>query len=190
VHGGFIGVNFACFPCDGTEPPTNGEVINSVFHGTFIGVFLANTTDAVVMGNHMSGGVSLPVFGGLPSKGILAQADPLTPLTPAGSTIISGAQIEENHVHDNDGFGIKLDAVTDSVVQGNKVHANTIDGIALVSVTFPAGPTTVGSTGNEITDNTSTGNGGFDLSHDGTSSPNTWSGNQCVTKSGADIPTC
>ena len=178
VLGGFIGVNFACGDCDqaggGSEPPTNGEVKGSVFHGTVIGVLIANSTDAEVDNNHMSGGVSLPpeVHGFGPftidSKGISADAD------FGSGTIVSGVKIEDNHVHDNDGLGIRLKGVTTSVVEGNEVHTNTGHGIALV------GFDSTGSTGNAITDNISTGNGGEDMFQDGDSSPNTWQSNQCV----------
>ncbi len=188
VQGGFVGVNFACDVCDGTELPTNGEVKFSTIHGAFIGVFLANTTSARVVRNHISGGVSLPDFGGIDSKGILGQVTPKQPLEIDGFTVVTNAVIDGNHVHDNDGFGIKLDGVTDSVVKNNQVHVNAEDGIALFVATDP-NPDVI-STGNDITDNAATGNGGFDLFHDGGSTGNTWTGNTCGTKSGGDIPAC
>ena len=192
VHGGFVGVNFACDVCNGLEDPTNGEVKDSVFHGTFIGVFLANTTDAKVEDNHMSGGVLISCtvatcgfLFDLPSKGILGQVTPKTPLANEGFTVVTNVTIEGNHVHDNDGFGIKLDGVTDSEVKNNEVHVNAMDGIALIEITEGVDPD-IPSTGNEIKDNTSTGNGGFDISHDTNSTGNIWSGNTCESSSGTE----
>ena len=190
IHGSFVGVNFSCpSPCSGVEPPTNGVVKDSVIHGAFIGVFFANTTDGTAESNHISGGVALPDFGGIPAKGILGQIAPLDPLpTPPGGTVVSGLIIKENHIHNIDGTGIKLEGVTGSEVTQNDVHVNTINGIALLAISIGGPP--IGSTGNDIKDNASTGNGGTDLIHDGTSSPNLWENNTCDTDSGADIPTC
>ncbi len=138
----------------------------------------------------MSGGINAEDRGAgfdlIDSKGISADADWPSP------SLVTGVKIMRNHIHDNDGFGIKLDGVTNSEVKGNEVHVNTEDGIALFVATDPTPD--VASTGNEIKDNVATGNGdgatSFDLSHDGGSSPNTWEDNQCVTKAGADIPAC
>ena len=69
-------------------------------------------------------------------------------------------------------------------VSDNTVTDNGWHGIRLGS----------GSTGNQVSDNTATGNGDgisfFDLFHDASSTPNTWEDNTCGTKSGADIPLC
>jgi len=195
IHGGFVGVNFACGVCDGTEPPTNGEVKNSVIQGAFIGVFLANTTDATVQDNHISGGVELNCTVAtcgfdfdIPGKGILAQSQPKTPLTTDSLSVVTNALIQGNHVHDTDGFGILLQGATDSEVKTNDVHLNTKDGIALLVAEDPVPD--IPSTGSLIQGNTSTGNGGDDLSHDVGSTPNTWTDNICETKTGADIPAC
>ena len=47
-----------------------------------------------------------------------------------------------------------------------------------------------GPDANLIEENTVTGSGTFDLFHDAASTLNTWNGNTCGTKSGADIPDC
>ena len=157
---------------------TNGVVKGSVFHGAFIGVLIADSTKAEVIENHMSGGVDVTCLAGdcaavpvtLESKGI----------SVGGFTNVTGAKIAKNHVHDNT-VGIRLADVTGSEVSDNEVHVNTADGIRLQAA----------STGNTITNNTSTGNGDgattFDMFHDGGSSPNFWSGNKCASRSGADI---
>ena len=78
---------------------------------------------------------------------------------------------------------IVFDDVIDSTVSSNHVMNNTIDGI-LLRTAF------AGSTGNIVESNLTSGNGNFDLVHEGSSTPNTWVGNGCETKSGADIPDC
>lgn len=179
VQGGFIGVNFACAPCpDVLDGPTNGEVIESIFHGTFIGVLIANSIDATVEENHMSGGVDVICLAGdcdtgpvtLSSKGISAGGF---------GAPVSDIDITDNHVHDNT-VGIRLSGVVDSEVSRNEVHVNSQDGILVVS----------SSTGNEIKDNVATGNGDgtsfFDPRHDGSSTGNVWTGNVCDTSSGAE----
>lgn len=208
VHGGFIGVNFACGLCDGSEVPTNGDIRQSTFTGNVIGILIANSTDALVKSNHVSDTVDLQPadnpfgFFTIGSKGISVDSD-----FGAGNTV-SGVVVKENHVHDSESIGIRVKAdnasiTFDILVEGNLVHDNGSDGILLVDaddsevtenlVNDNGGrgiALTSDSEGNDITDNGATGNTGFDLLFDETGDGNTWVGNTCGTKSGGEIPAC
>jgi len=207
VHGGFIGVNFACGDCDGGEAPTNGKIEHSTFTGQQpIGILIANSTKAEVKENHVSRGLDLPPdlnpFGAfiIGNKGISVDSD-----FGSGGNVVTGTKVRNNHVYDNEGIGIRVLAVATTTtsgieVKGNLVHDNDSDGILLVDadasklkdnlVNDNGGKgiaLTSGSTGNTITDNGATGNTGDDMSHDGTSTGNTWAGNTCGTSSGVEI---
>ena len=173
VHGGVIGVNIGCSPCDGSGAPnTNVKVRNSTFTQTSFAVDIFSTTDSTISNNHFSNGV------GIAPKAIVASCGFCDVAVPR-----SGIKIFNNYIHDYPGgTGILLRAVVDSKVSGNQVRDNGT-GIALFQI---AGS---GSTGNLIKNNITSGNG-VDLFHDGTSSPNTWKNNSCVTRNGADIPAC
>ncbi len=202
VVGGFVGVNFACGSCDGTEPKTNGKVEKSIFVRTFIGVLVANSDDATIKNNIMADGVTVICPAGfcaavpitLDAKGISIGGFGI-PIT--GTNVIKNElfnndglglraidadtmNIRDNHVHSNTGDGILLDDGDTSTISKNRVTNNGGDGISL----------TAGSIGNAITKNRADDNTGTDLIHDVGSSPNTWTLNSCVTKSGADIPAC
>ena len=205
VHGGFIGVNFACGDCDGSEDPTNGVIKQSTFTGNVIGILIANSTDALVKANHVSDTVDLQAadnpFGNfiIGSKGISVDSD-----FGAGNTV-SGVVIKENHVHDSESIGIRVKAAggsttSDITVDGNLVHDNGSDGILLVDaddseitenlVNDNDGrgiALTTGSTNNDITDNGATGNPDDDMFHDGPSTGNTWDGNTCDFSSGVEV---
>lgn len=97
-------------------------------------------------------------------------------------TAVVNSHISENYVHDNGRDGIRFIDGDNSLVSDNIVTNNGWHGIRLGS----------SSTGNQVSDNTATGNGDgvtyFDLFHDASSSPNFWDNNTYGTKSGADIP--
>jgi len=97
---------------------------------------------------------------------------------------VTTSWISRNYLHDNGRDGIRFLNGDNSHVSDNTVTDNGWHGIRLGS----------GSTGNQVSDNTATGNGDgisfFDLFHDASSTPNTWEDNTCGTKSGADIPLC
>lgn len=199
VHGGFIGVNFACGDCNAVEPPTNGVVKESTFTGNIIGILIANSTDALVKGNHVSSVNQTAPFA-IGSKGISVDSD-----FGGGGLVVTGVELKDNHVHDNEGIGIRLLAVgttttSDILVEDNIVLDNGSDGILLVDAddseikgnlvndnTGRGIALTNDSTGNDITDNGATGNTGDDMSHDGTSTGNTWAANTCGTSSGAEV---
>jgi parallel beta-helix repeat protein len=104
-----------------------------------------------------------------------------------GISLASGTtkcKVVQNTVSDNGARGIVLtDDAADNQITNNKVLSNGLDGIALLvaNVGFD------GCKGNHIINNTSLGNGSWDLFHDALSTPNTWRSNTYVTKSGADI---
>lgn len=200
VDGGFIGVNFACGSCDGTEAPTNGVVRGSTLANNRIGVLIANSTDATIQGNEITG-ADADFFSAAIRIGFLPNADTrIAGNELHGNTIgifvaVSGIPtfdmtIENNHVHDNIRDGMVLLNLHDSEISGNLVEDNGGHGIALFD-----------STDNEVTGNTALGNGGFfstlvifkiggtfDMfQHDPSSIPNTWSGNTCGTSLGTGI---
>jgi len=195
VVGGFIGVNFACGSCDGTEPKTNGKVEKSIFVRTFLGVLVANSDDATIKNNIMADGVKSPSpIGLIDAKGISIGGF---------GVAITGTKIKNNEIFGNDGLGIRAIDGDDLKIEKNFVHSNTSDGILLVDgddskltkniVTNNGGDgisLTSGSTGNKIKDNRADDNTGTDLIHDGGSTPNVWKDNSCFDKSGADIPIC
>lgn len=176
ITGGWIGVNFACGSCDGTEDPTNGEVKDSILSENVIGVLIANSIYAGIKNNEIKeAGTVICGFCGpatIFSKGVSAGGF---------GVIVSGVIIEDNVIHDNEGIGIQLWDVDGSEVFGNVVTENDQHGISLI----------IGSTGNEVTSNLAEENGDgsiyFDMFHDGASTPNEWEGNSCLTSSGADI---
>lgn len=186
VDGGFIGVNFACGTCDGTEAPSNGVVKNSSFTDNFIGVEIANSTDAEIKENKISGaafaGIEIDFLVNIGTKISKNEIFDSGGFMDFGFGIIvafptSDLEIKKNYVHDNFSDGILLKNVDDSKISKNTVKDNGGDGVSLES----------GSTGNEIKKNTATGNDDTDMMHDGTSTPNTWTINTCGTSSGADI---
>ena len=211
VDGGFIGVNFACSgPCDGPEPPTNGVVTGSTFAHNFIGALVANSSDATIVGNEVSGvhrgirvgfaGNAAQVSGTIVegntvhdnNHGILVWAGVEPPSADPGeataSAPTSGIQVINNNVLGNDTDGIVLVNTDDSIISGNTAAANGGNGLALL----------FGSTGNQVALNTAFGNDGAgtplfatrgtaDGFHDASSTPNTWLNNSFGTSSGDDI---
>lgn len=203
VTGGFIGVNFACGLCDGTELPTNGLVNGSTFtDNSFTGVLIANSTDARIRSNKFTGagfvGISVEF---LASPGIRISGNELSEnfigiFVAADSQPTLNMKIEDNYVHNNILDGIVLLNVHDSEISANVVDDNGGHGIAL----FDSGHIT----SNSVTGNAASGNG-FDISflaiifgavggppfvdmyHDPSSTPNIWSGNTCLTSSGAEV---
>jgi parallel beta-helix repeat protein len=105
VDGGWIGVNFA-FDTVG-DPPTNGIVKDSTFTGnSFIGVFIANSTSAMVKGNTITDtGWLAGIYAGSFGSG----------------QVVTGVVIEDNEVSGGTGYGIALAGVDNSVVSRNRV---------------------------------------------------------------------
>lgn len=203
VDGGFIGVNFACGSCDGSEAPTNGVVKESSFANNFIGVLIANSTDANLEENEISGavlwGIRIGFSGAVTVTGTeISESDLHDNLVgifvavPGVPTV--GMKITENSVHDNTFDGMALLNLHDSEISENVVEDNGGHGIALFD-----------STDNEVAENTALGNGSvgtilaffgfgipftpvFDMfQHDPNSIPNIWEENTCGTSLGTGI---
>ena len=208
VLSGFVGVNFACDLCDGTEAPTNGVVKDSTFSNNFNGVLVANSTNASVRNNVIKDGDPSLIFAAFgvnaPSKGINIDFQP-TSGTEISANEISGhgigirAQLAPHVGHPVGLHPIAEDFHSDLEIIGNNIHNNTSDGMfldntinSLISdnqVLFNNGrgiALELNSTGNTISGNLVAGHT-VDLFHDGTSTPNTWSDNTFGTSSGADI---
>ena len=199
VDGGFIGVNFALDPNGGE---TNGVVEDSIFTDNFAGVLIADSSDATVKDNEISGacnGIKVG-FGFSPPTptGIKLSENELSENIVGISAFVFGQrtfdiEIKENDIRDNESDGILLLNVHDSKISENVVEDNGANGIAL----FDSGLIIA----NELEENTALGNGGgispilclffglcgtFDMLHDVTST-NNWEENTCGTSSGADI---
>ena len=175
ILGGFVGVNFACDPCDGSEPPTNGRIEHNTIVGTFDnGILIANSTNASIEQNTIAG------------AGFAAIQLGFSP-----STTVSGVTVHKNTVVGNTDDGILVHrGATGNTLSHNTVVGNGDNGIAVWS----GASNSATSTSNTITKNEAVLNGDgvsfFDLFHDGGSSPNAWVNNTCITKLGADIPAC
>jgi len=142
IIGGFVGINFACGVCDGSELPTNGTIKRCTISDTGDnGILLANTTNALVTNNVISGAA----FGG-----IQLGFDTTTPVTDvqvvknviigtsfggafgAGILLIRGAfgnTIRNNVILDSAGNGITVDEAAlepfDNTIRNNISNANT-----------------------------------------------------------------
>ena len=166
VHtvGGFVGVNFACTACDGSEPPTNGVVKYSSISGTFDnGVLLANTTEARVEHNVIAGAG----FVGIQVGFIVA-----TPVT--GAEIVQNVVTGVANAPNPPNHGIALTrGSSGSTVKENIVTGSLGDGV-FIGV-LGAGS----SSGNTIEQNFSNGNAGFGYLDDGSGAANVFIGNDC-----------
>ena len=157
VVGGNVGVNFGCGSCDGTETPTNGEIKDSTFVNNGNGILLAQTTNAKVENNVVSGSSSTAVLVGIDC---FADFPPVT-----------NVEITKNVVLNNDAAGITLCTADNSKVKENIVTGNGGNGIRVLD-----------SDDNEIEKNIATGNTGDDMKQDSDSDGNTWKENTCITK--------
>ena len=157
VVGGAVGVNFGCGSCDGTEQPTNGVIKDSTFINNGNGIFLAQTTDAKVKNNVVSGSSGTAILVGL--KCFVGSF-------PA----VTNVEISKNVVSNNDASGITLCTADNSKVNKNIVTGNGGYGIRVLD-----------SDDNKIEKNTAVGNTGKDMKQDAASSGNTWKKNTCIT---------
>ena len=193
VHGGFVGVNFACFPCPDPLGPTNGVVEDSTFLHNFNGILIAHSTDATVKNNLvLDGDFSIGGFFTTPkginvdfssNSGVKIENNEVFNFAQGLRTQIgahTGLEITKNFIHDNTADGMLLEGLSGSEITDNNVVNNGGRGMALELT----------SIGNEIKDNTSLGNTVFDMEHDVSSSPNLWEDNNCLTRSSptGDIP--
>ncbi len=197
VDGGFIGVNFALDPNGGE---TNGVVRGSTFAHNFDGVLIADSSDATIRGNEITGacsgirvGFSTPLTGGIRLVGNELFENFAGISAFVFGQRISAIEIKGNKIHDNDTDGVLLLNVHESEISENEVLDNGRNGIALFD-----------SRDNEVAGNTALGNGtGGPLNllelffgittkvdmfqDDPTSIPNIWSSNICGTSLGTGI---
>jgi parallel beta-helix repeat protein len=162
VDGGWIGVNFACDDCDGSELPTNGVVKDSTFedNGLF-GVFIANSTDATIEGNEI---IDTGLFGIYVGSEI--------------STGLTGITVKGNEVSGIGIFhGIVLNIVDSSYVLQNHVSGSGTDGIALYG----------GSSYNQVSENEVSGSGRYGISLRGGASNNLVKENEVSVSGTADL---
>lgn len=209
IDGGFIGVSFFSIGGNvGLGDPTTGSIKDCTISDCFSScILLGNTDDATVEGNDMSGaasGMQIGFHANNATSGIeICDNDVHDNGGGLFVTFMTDSEIYDNDVSDNLGFGILLRAgTTDNEISENTVNGNGVRGIVLI---FGANDNLItentvrhngsdgislflgANTGNEITENTARNNGGFDLFHNGASTPNTWEDNTFKTSFGADI---
>jgi hypothetical protein len=179
VRGGGAGVSFSFAEvCDPVNGPSNGTVINSRFSEIYgAGIWIACSSNAWIQGNN---------FSTAPGVGIGIQGD--APFSGA----VTGLTVKENFIHDTM-IGIEFRGITESSISNNYVLDNQIWGIAmrqsLGCLAPEPGWECFNSAENAIADNETWGSG-TDLYNYKDSLGNTWEGNTCETKQGADIPEC
>jgi parallel beta-helix repeat protein len=211
IDGGFSGVSFFGIAGEGA---TTGRIQDcTIRNGWNSGVLLARTDDARVKNNEMSGCyLGMQIGTGFFVSNIQVSGNNIHNNELGGIYALAmvDSRISDNALTDNADYGINLDeACTNNVVSGNLVANNGRRGIFLTSYDDPlyrvnnnriSGNAVLNNglegislflginTGNQITDNTSLGNGVWDLFHNEESTPNVWKDNTYNTKSGADIP--
>lgn len=211
IDGGFSGVSFFGLAGEGA---TTGRIQDCrIRNGWNSGVLLARTDDARVKNNEMSGcSVGMQIGAGFFVSNIQVSGNNIHNNELGGIYALAmlDSRISDNALTDNTRYGINLDeACANNVLSGNLVANNGVRGIVLTSYDDPfygvnnnriSGNMVLNNglegislflgtnTGNQITDNTSLGNGVWDLFHNDESTPNVWRDNTYNTKSGADIP--
>jgi len=179
VRGGGAGVGFSyAGACDPLGAPNTGTVTNSRFTGIYIaGLYVACGSDIRLEGNNISTA---------PGAGVGIQAE--APFPDA----VTGLTITGNAIHDTM-IGVELRGIISSTVAGNNVFDHGIWGIAvresLGCIDPQPGWDCFTSTADLIADNNTWGSG-VDLYHHESVSGNSWTGNRCQTREGAEIPAC
>ena len=179
VRGGGAGVGFSfAGACDPVNAPNTGRVTNSRFSDIYVaGFFVACTSNLWIEGNDISTA---------PGAGIGIQGD--APFPGA----VTGLTISGNSIHDTV-MGIEFRGIVESTIANNDVFANGLWGIAmrqsLGCLSPQPGWECFTSTANLIADN-NTWENGTDLYHYEESLGNSWQGNRCETREGAEIPEC
>jgi hypothetical protein len=179
VRGGGAGVGFSfAGACDPVNAPNTGTVTNSRFSDIYVaGFFVACTSNLRIEGNDISTapGVGVGIQGDAPFPGA-----------------VTGLTITGNSIHDTM-IGIEFRGILESTIAHNDVFDNGYWGIAmrqsLGCLSPQPGWECFTSTANLIADNNTWGNG-TDLYHYEDSLGNSWEGNRCETKEGAEIPEC
>jgi hypothetical protein len=180
VRGGGAGVSFsfAGGVCDPVNAPSNGSVINSRFSDVYgAGIWIACSSSALIENNDFSTppGTGVGIMGDAPFSGA-----------------VTGLIVRNNTIHDAM-IGIEFRGIRDSNISNNHIFDNQIWGIAirqsLGCLTPEPGWECFTSTANVIADN-QTWDNAMDLYHYEDSLGNTWQGNTCEIKDGAEIPAC
>ena len=179
VRGGGAGVGFSyAGACDPLNAPNTGTVTNSRFSDIYIaGLYVACGSDIRLEGNNISTA---------PGAGVGIQAE--APFPDA----VTGLTIANNAIHDTM-IGVELRGIIESTVANNTVFDHGIWGIAvresLGCIDPQPGWECFTSTADLIAGNNTWGSG-LDLYHHESVSGNSWQGNRCQTKDGAEIPAC
>ena len=179
VRGGGAGVGFSfAGACDPVNAPNTGTVTNSRFSDVYgAGFFVACGSNVRIEGNDIST---------TPGAGVGIQGD--APFPGA----VTGLTITNNSIHDTL-IGIEFRGIVESTIANNDIFDNGYWGIAmrqsLGCLDPQPGWECFTSTANLIADNNTWGSG-IDLYHYEDSLGNSWQGNRCETKEGAEIPEC
>jgi hypothetical protein len=183
VVGGGAGVSFSfAGTCDPLNGPSNGSVSDSTFTDIYVaGVWISCSSDLLIERN---------TFGVTPDGDSMMGIQ----LDPVIEDAVTGTLIRDNTFRGMI-YGLNLRGMRASSVTSNSITHNTSWGImmehSLGCIDPPGNPgwTCFHSTGNTISGNFVIDNGA-DLYHDASSAGNTWSGNTCRVKVGAEIPEC
>jgi nitrous oxidase accessory protein NosD len=180
VRGGGAGVSFSFLndTCDPLNHPSNGTVRDNIFSDVYVaGVWIACTSSVLIEGNDISG---------CPDCILGIQADGPFP------GAVTGLTVKGNTIHDTL-VGIEYRGVLESTIASNYVYDNGGWGIALRQSLGCLAPQPgwecFNSTANLVVGNQTWGNV-TDLYHYEEATGNTWTGNACKTKDGAEIPEC
>jgi hypothetical protein len=183
VDGGGAGVGFSFIgACDPLNGPSNGVVSDNTFLDIAVaGVWIACSSDLLIENNLFAttpdGNGLLGIQGDAPFEGA-----------------VSGMLVRDNTFQALD-YGIQFRGILGSTITANNISHSVNWGIwvARAKACYPGGEEEgwecFNSTGNTITDNFVLGDSA-DLYHDDEISGNTWSGNVCRVKVGAEIPDC
>ena len=130
ILGGFVGVNFACDgTCLGLEAPTNGVIRNNTIVGTTDnGILIANSTDATVYRNTISGAG----FAGI-QVGFRTTTPAATGPGP-DAVGVRGVTVSRNKVSGTIGDGILVfRGAHDNTISRNTITGSTSDGLRLLA---------------------------------------------------------
>jgi len=178
VHGGngviFSFVNEACDP---VHAPNNGSILNSQFLGCYgVCIWVGCASSVRIAGNEFT---TAP-----PGQGVGIGVD------ASFLGAVTGLTVEGNYIHDA-AVGMDFCGLTGSIISNNIVSGNSQWGIALDQscgcLSSELGLECFYSTGNQIIDNQTSGNG-LDLYHCEECVGNTWERNTYETKEGSEIP--
>jgi len=179
ARGGGAGVGFSfAGVCDPANAPNTGAVTNSRFSDVYgAGLYVSCGSNIRIEGNNIST---------TPGAGVGIQAE--APFPGA----VTGLTITNNAIHDTM-IGVEFRGIVESTIANNTLFDDGYWGIAvrqsLGCISPQPGWDCFMSTANLIADNNTWGSD-TDLYHYEGSLGNSWEGNRCQTKEGAEIPEC